>query len=223
MVWTKQIDDVVSERHLLKHPFYTAWTEGTLTPTALRGYAAQYYKHVAAFPRYLSAIHSQTPDIETRQYLLENLIDEERGTENHPELWLRFAEGIGTSREAVRGAAPLPETSECDATFREITSARGPLAGLAALYAYESMVPAVSDSKIDGLKKHYGIDDDETLKFFTVHLEVDEWHADVARSLLARAPEADRHAAVEAADDALTALNGLLDGVVKMYCPEVAA
>jgi pyrroloquinoline-quinone synthase len=223
MTWTTQIDDVVSERHVLKHAFYTAWTEGKLTRSALRGYAAQYYKHVAAFPRYLSAIHSQTPDLETRQYLLENLIDEERGAENHPELWLRFAEGIGTTREAVRGASALPETTACDTTYREISSARGPIAGLAALYAYESMVPAVSESKIAGLKLHYGIDDGETLRFFNVHLEVDEWHAQVARRLLDNAPEHSRKAAVEAADDAMRAINGLLDGVVNAYCPEVAA
>ena len=223
MTWTTKIDDVVSEQHLLKHPFYTAWTEGRLSLNALRGYSAQYYKHVAAFPRYLSAIHSQTPDLETRQYLLENLIDEERGAENHPELWLRFAEGIGTTREAVRGAAALPETTACDTTYREIASARGPAAGLAALYAYESMVPAVSESKIAGLKLHYGIDDDETLRFFNVHLEVDEWHAEVARKLLDNSPPSERDAAVTAADDALGALNGLLDGVVKAYCPEVAA
>ncbi|MGZ4141887.1 MAG: CADD family putative folate metabolism protein [Actinomycetota bacterium] len=223
MNWTSQIDDIVSEQHLLKHPFYVAWTEGTLSTSALRGYAAQYYKHVAAFPRYLSAIHSQTPDLETRQYLLENLIDEERGRESHPELWLRFAEGIGATREAVRGAAPLPETAACDAAYREIATARGPIAGLAALYAYESMVPAVAESKIAGLKAHYGIDDEETLRFFTVHLEVDERHAEVARTLLAGAPTGEQRAAVDAAADAMGALNGLLDGVVKTYCPEVAA
>jgi len=223
MTWTKQIDDVVSEQHLLKHPFYTAWTEGKLTQSALRGYAAQYYKHVAAFPRYLSAIHSQTADLETRQYLLENLIDEERGAENHPELWLRFAEGIGATRDAVRGTAALAETAACDATYREISSARGPIAGLAALYAYEPMVPSVSESKIAGLKLHYGIDDDETLRFFSVHLEVDKWHAEVASTLLDNAPEPARKAAVEVADEALGALNGLLHGVVKAYCPEVAA
>src|ERR1044071_219073 len=130
MTWTTQIDDVVSERHLLKHAFYTAWTEGKLTRSALHGYAAQYYRHVAAFPRYISAIHSQTPDLGTRQYLLENLIDEERGAENHPELGVRFAEGIGTTRETIRSAKALPETTTCDATYREIASARGPVAGL---------------------------------------------------------------------------------------------
>lgn len=223
MTWTKRIDDVVAEKHLLKHPFYTAWTEGRLTLDALRGYAAQYYKHVAAFPRYLSAIHTRTADLPTRQYLLENLNDEEAGPENHPELWLRFAEGIGAGRATVQGAEALPETAACDATYRSIVSTRGPLAGLAALYAYESMVPSVAESKIDGLRRHYGIDDPETLKFFTVHLEVDEWHAQVARDLLAAAPEAERDEAVAAAGEALDALNVLLDGVVRAHCPEIAA
>lgn len=222
MGWTQRIDAVVAERHLLKHPFYTAWAEGRLSLDALRGYATQYYRHVLSFPTYLSAVHSETPDLETRQYLLENLIDEERGAENHPELWLRFAEGIGCRREDVRAAAPLPETASCDAAFRSV-AARGPAAGLAALYAYESMVPAVASSKIEGLRRHYGIEDDGTLRFFTAHLEVDERHARVARDLLERTVPADeRETAVGAAGEALDATWGLLDGVTRVWCPEVA-
>jgi pyrroloquinoline-quinone synthase len=223
MGWTREIDALVERKHLLKHPFYTAWTNGTLSMEALRGYAGQYYRHVLSFPTYLSAVHSETPDLETRQYLLENLIDEERGSENHPELWLRFAEGIGCRREDVRAAAPLPETAACDETFRRVATS-GVAAGLASLYAYESMVPAVAESKIEGLKRHYGIDDDATLRFFNVHLEVDEWHADVARDLLERTAPADRRAAaVQAASEGLNALWGLLDGVTRVWCPEVAA
>jgi pyrroloquinoline-quinone synthase len=218
MTWTERIDEIVDAKHLLKHDFYQAWTAGELTIDALRGYAGQYYKHVASFPRYLTAIHTQTSDIRARQVLLDNLIDEERGDENHPELWLRFAEGIGCARDDVRAAPLLPQTASCDATYREITGARGPLPGLAALYAYESMVPAVAQSKIDGLKQHYGVDDERTLQFFTVHLEVDEWHAEVARGLLAEAADGVRDEAVRAAGDALGALNTLLDGVVDAYC-----
>lgn len=223
MTWTKEIDRVVERRHLLDHPFYLAWSEGRLTVDALRGYAGQYYRHVLAFPTYLSAVHSETSDLQTRQYLLENLIDEERGEENHPELWLRFAEGIGCKREDVRAAAPLPETAACDGTFRDIAT-RGAAPGLAALYAYESMIPAVAQTKIDGLRKHYGIQDERTLQFFAVHLEVDEWHAKVARDILDRTVPADeRSLALRAADDATKALYTLLDGVVRTFCPEAGA
>lgn len=218
MTWTERIDEIVDAKHLLKHPFYTAWTAGELTIEQLRGYAAQYYRHVAAFPRYLSAIHSNTPDLQTRQYLLENLIDEERGAESHPELWLRFAEALGCDRDELRATDALKETSACDATFQDVSRNRGALAGLAALYAYESQVPAVAQSKIDGLKLHYGIDGEDALSFFNVHLEVDERHAEVARTLLEGAPAGERDAAIQAASDAMDALNTLLDGVVREYC-----
>lgn len=221
MSWTSQIDEVVEAKHLLRHPFYTAWTEGRLTLEMLRGYAAQYYNHVAAFPRYLSAIHTQTEDIRARQYLLENLNDEEAGEDNHPALWLRFADALGLDRDQARTAALLPQTVACDESYREISGARGAIPGLAALYAYESMVPAVARSKIDGLRAHYGIDDPEAIRFFTVHQEVDEWHAQVARELLEQAPERERGAATVAAQDALDAINGLLDGVTEAYCREV--
>ena len=107
------LDSMVFERSLLKHPFYQAWTAGTLSLERLQNYAVEYYPHVAAFPRYLSAIHSRCADIVTRQALLENLIEEERGVKNHPELWLRFAEAIGVPRERV-----LDSTTSASSTGR---------------------------------------------------------------------------------------------------------
>jgi pyrroloquinoline-quinone synthase len=217
MTWTVRIDRIVDGKHLLKHPFYRAWTEGRLTIDALRGYAAQYYRHVAAFPRYISSIHARTEDLAARQYLLENLIDEERGEENHPELWLRFAEGIGAQRAAVRGAEPLPETTACDAAFTGVVAGASPTAALAALYAYESQVPAVARSKIEGLRLHYGIDDAETLRFFTVHVDVDQRHAEVARALLEHATPEEQEGALAASVRVMDGLNTLLDGVVREF------
>src|SRR5258708_14605355 len=95
------LDSMVFERSLLKHPFYQAWTAGTLSIERLQNYAIEYYPHVAAFPRYLSAIHSRCSDIVTRQALLENLIEQERGVKNHPELCLPFAQAIVNPRAPV--------------------------------------------------------------------------------------------------------------------------
>ena len=92
------IDQQVAAKHLLTHPFYLAWTRGELTKEALRDYAQQYYHHVAAFPTYLSAVHSRCDDQPTRRKILPNLIDEEAGEPNHPELWLRFAESLDFRR-----------------------------------------------------------------------------------------------------------------------------
>jgi pyrroloquinoline-quinone synthase len=52
----------------------------------LKDYAEQYYQHVKAFPRYISATHSLCEDIEKRKILLENLQDEENKDADHPKI-----------------------------------------------------------------------------------------------------------------------------------------
>ncbi len=62
--------------------------------------------------------------------------------------------------------------------------------GLGALYAYESQFPGVASAKIEGLIDRYGIEDEETLRFFRVHESADVEHSAVCRALLDRLPEA---------------------------------
>src|SRR5438128_1117353 len=146
-----KIDNDIAAKHLLKHPFYLAWTRGELSKEALADYARQYYHHVAAFPTYLSAVHAKCEEQDTRKQLLNNLVDEEAGSPNHPELWLQFANGLGVSQEEVTTSPKWSETSNLIGTFRSICSKGTTAEGLAALYAYESQIPAVAESKIKGL------------------------------------------------------------------------
>src|ERR1700681_953231 len=150
-----KIDNDIAKKHLLKHPFYLAWTRGELSKEALGDDARQYYHHVAAFPTYLSAVHAHCDDQPTRKQLLDNLIDEEAGSPNHPELWLQFAESLGVSKEDVQASQKWNETSNLIGTFRSVCSEGTTAEGLAALYAYESQIPAVSESKIKGLVENY--------------------------------------------------------------------
>ena len=69
---------------MLNHPFYKSWNDGKLTREIIKDYAEQYYQHVKAFPRYISATHSLCEDIEKRKILLENLQDEENRDKDHP-------------------------------------------------------------------------------------------------------------------------------------------
>src|SRR5882724_10537302 len=117
----QEIDQAVGEYAMLDHPFYQLWAEGKLTQSTLAEYAKQYYAHVAAFPTYVSSVHSRCDDLEVRQLLLENLIEEERGADNHPELWLRFAEGLGVTREEVKTAELLPATRDSVARLNALT------------------------------------------------------------------------------------------------------
>jgi pyrroloquinoline-quinone synthase len=179
-----RLDAMIDERHLLKHPFYTKWAEGALPLAALQDYARQYYAFESAMPRYLSALHTRTPDKAVRQQILDNLWDEEHGKDNHAELWLRFAEGIGVAREDVQSATRNEATQALTDTYFEITADAPVAAGVAALYAYERQVPQVAGSKIEGLEKHYGITDERALKFFIVHGVLDIEHSGAEREML---------------------------------------
>ena len=211
----ERVDALIAERHLLKHPFYTKWREGTLTREALQEYARQYYVFESTFPRLLSALHSRSDRPEVRQSLLDNLWDEEHGEVNHAELWLRFGEGIGATRESIRGAEQNAGTRGLlDAYWSSVTD--GPIAaGIAALYAYEGQVPEVATEKIRGLVEQYGVDDPRTLAFFTVHSTLDVEHSGAERSMIAAlAPMAtDAEAVLGATRAALDAWWGFLDAV----------
>jgi pyrroloquinoline-quinone synthase len=210
-----EIRGIIAERNLLEHPFYQAWQKGELSLDDLRGYARQYYHHVLAFPQYVSAAHAICPNQADRQELLENLIEEERGDENHPELWLRFAEGVGATRDEVERAGALPETERLVALFREATSRRSFAEACAALYVYESQVPEIAKTKIAGLKQFYGLDDPRGLQFFEVHIGADEIHSEVGAGMVRRhtPDEAARQAVLSTARECADALWGFLDGV----------
>ncbi len=179
-----KIDEDIAKRHLLKHPFYLAWTRGELSKEALMDYARQYYHHVAAFPTYLSAVHANCDNQATRKQVLSNLIDEEAGSPNHPELWKKFAEGLGVDDVDLTKTEKQPETKNLIDTFRSVCGDGSTAEGLAALYAYESQIPEICESKIDGLKKHYGFIDPKYYEYFSVHIEADREHSAVERKLL---------------------------------------
>lgn len=212
---SQAIDAKVAARAMLSHPFYQAWTEGLLPLDTLRTYARQYFHHVEAFPRAVSAVHSACPDRDGRRMLAENLAEEEgleAGTQDHATLWMMFATGLGESPEAVRGETLNAETETLIETFRRL-SRQSYAAGLGALYAYESQFPGVAKAKIDGLIERYGITDEETLRFFRVHQSADVEHSAVCRDLLNRLSADEREEAVAAGEELAGALWGFLSGV----------
>ncbi|MES2000916.1 MAG: CADD family putative folate metabolism protein [Pseudomonadota bacterium] len=209
------IDAKVADRAMLSHPFYQAWTEGRLPIATLRDYARQYFHHVEAFPRAVSAVHSACPDRDGRRMLAENLAEEEgidAGKQDHASLWMMFACGLGEDEAAVIGQKLNPETRALIDTFRTL-SRQSYAAGLGALYAYESQFPGVASAKIEGLIERYGISDEPTLRFFQVHQSADVEHSAVCRGLLDRLPAADQAEAIAAGEQLAGALWNFLSGV----------
>ena len=215
-----KIDNLIEKHHLLNHSFYKAWNAGELPKETIREYAAQYFKHVSLFPRYLSAIHSNCDNIKTRQLLLENLNEEDQGKENHPELWMRFAEGMGNTRKIVNDTVPIKETEELVKIFKKLSKSEKYHIGLAALYCYETMQPEISETKKNGLQKFYNINDEDTLKFFTVHMHADKWHRKVVRNIIKRVADSKskQNEITNSVESALGALNNFLTGMERVYC-----
>jgi pyrroloquinoline-quinone synthase len=218
-----QVHAIIEGRHLLGHPFYVAWSEGKLPRAQLQQYAGQYMHYVLAEPTFLSAVHSNTPhyasdgksDLGPRQTILQNLVDEELGTNNHPALWKRFATALGLSEDDLVAASPLPATKSLVNTFTEICRNRPYYAGLAALHAFESQVPAIAEVKIDGLRRLYAIKDPADYEFFSAHREADVRHSAAEWRLIDGAADSQekRAAVLATTSEACEALWGFLDGV----------
>ena len=225
----QEINAIISAKHLLKHPFYVAWTDGKLTKEQLRHYAEQYFYNVLAEPTYLSAVHFNTPhvhsesnsgDISVRQEVLKNLIDEEHGDNNHPALWKKFAFALGANDKSLANAAALPNTEKLVSTFRDICLNRPFYAGLAALHAFESQVPDVAAVKIAGLAKFSGMKNPADYEFFTVHQKADVYHSQAEWALIERFADTEekQNEVLAATKEACDALWGFLDGIHETYC-----
>lgn len=224
MTFTEELKQLIQEKPMLQHPFYQMWTMGTLPKEVLQRYADQYIHLEENFPRFLSAMHTNCDALDARRAITQNLYDEEGGPVTHREMWLRFGEGIGTTRENMEHSTALPETQAAVDTFMEL-SEHSYLEGTAALAAYEDQLPEVSKEKIDGLQKHYNVTDKRTTQFFDVHGVVDVDHANAWWEILEQyanteeKKEAVRGAVVRGRD----ALWNFLNGVCREYLPEAVA
>ena len=213
----EKIDVAIAEKNLLKHPFYQEWLAGKLSRESLQLYAAQYYRHVEAFPQHLRVLASRS-DVSLKPIILENLAEEENPERSHPQLWRDFAAALGVSEDDIIGAPSLPGTQNVVLTFRDICANRSVPEAVAALYAYESQVPEIASSKIEGLNRFYGINDSKGTAYFSVHEEADKAHRAVWRNWLIENASGDEAQILASTRDALNALWGALDAVHSGSC-----
>ena len=182
-MFSQELNKKLDQYHLLNHPFYKSWNEGKLTREIIKDYAEQYYQHVKAFPRYISATHSICEDIEKRKILLENLQDEENPNADHPKLWKNFALAMGADSDKIEDVKREQFTNDMIENF--FHQARKSYAeGLASLYTYERQIPEIAETKIRGLKNFYGVTSKEGLEFFEAHKAADVIHRKECEKLL---------------------------------------
>ena len=221
-MFSKELNKKLDEYHLLNHPFYKSWNEGKLTREIIKDYAEQYYQHVKAFPRYISATHSLCADIEKRKILLENLNDEENSEADHPKLWKNFALAMGADVKGIEEVKADKFTKDLIDNFFKI--GRSTYAeGLASLYTYERQIPEIAETKIQGLKKYYGVTSEEGLEFFEAHKKADVHHRKECEVLLDDLSKEDQVKAEKAALSTAKYLWSFLSGIAAKHNLQVAA
>lgn len=204
----QRIDSEIEKRSLLRHSFYQMWSEGRLTVDHLQGYSKEYFQLVKAVPKFVEGIAKGTGS----QDIAENAKEEAE----HVEPWVRFASALGVSRNDLVNYAGADKTNAAVAKMMGLASASFEEA-VAAMYAYEMELPKISRSKIDGLKKFYGMDSEDATKYFEIHEEADVRHAQVWREILQKIPADRQEVVFAAAVESLKAQNMLLDSVQEKY------
>lgn len=184
------LDASISRWNLLTHPFYRAWSEGTLPVTKLQRYAAEYGGFINTI-----AANWRTAGEEV-------IANEE---ETHFAMWNDFAHTLG----APEIQATLPETKAL--VERSRTAAALPATALSALYAFEAQQPHTTASKHEGLHRfypHLSIDD----TYFRVHMNEDHEAAILLRKMEAL-PLAAQETALVACEAMSQALWDALSGI----------
>ncbi|MDE1727085.1 MAG: iron-containing redox enzyme family protein [Thaumarchaeota archaeon] len=207
----QRIDKIIEDQSLLKHKFYVMWNEGKLSLESLSGYSKEYFQLVKSVPSFVGAI------MENSQSNLTGTIAANQKEEyEHIEPWTKFAGSLGISREEMQHYTGLDKTRKAVSNLSTLmNSFEG---GAAAMYALEQEIPKISLSKIDGLRKFYGVTDDDAIEYFRIHAEADIRHAALWRRVLEKSQAIKEDDLVQIAGESLAAQNLLLDSCYEAYC-----
>ena len=179
-----RLQDAVNARHSRQNPFTEKWVKGELTRAQLGAWASQHYQYVSQFPRWCAAVYSECHDPDARDFLLENIVEEESGVK-HVDLLIRFAEACGVSRSEVETAVQLPTTRALTAWCYETSRRPFHVAAAGLLVGLESQVPGIYQRNLPPLRTHYGFSEHE-VEFFAIHIEADEVHGERGYQIVER-------------------------------------
>ena len=179
-----RLEQAVNARHSRLNPFTEKWVNGELTRPLLGAWVKQHYQYVSQFARWCGIIYGTCPDSDARDFLLENIVEEESGTK-HVDLLIRFGEACGVSRRQVESTRQLPTTRALTAWCYETSKRPFHIAAAGLLVGLESQVPGIYKRNLPPLKTHYGFSDCE-VEFFAIHIEADEVHGERGYQIVER-------------------------------------
>lgn len=172
------------ERHPFKtHPFFAALERGELPPAVVRAWVKQFYPWLASVPIAMAERFSNCPiGIENdpyRRLILDQLVEEagdpKGTTTGHPELWLRFCEGIGVPRKEVLAEPQLPSTMVAIDDFL-YTNRVNPFFVSAAGSSEPPNVDLCA-RLLPSFRTHYKVPE-ENLEYYRLHVTADVEHSE---------------------------------------------
>lgn len=164
-----------------KSPFSIAWATGRLSREHLARWAENHYHYVGPFADYLGYVYARMPDQyrEAKDFLLQNMYEEEIGGDRHTDLLIRFAEACGTTRARVEDPDNMsPTTRGLQSWCYCVAMRENPIVAVAGLVVgLESQVPSIYRRQTPTLRDKYGFTDEE-VEFFDLHIVSDEIHGE---------------------------------------------
>ncbi|MGD8708507.1 MAG: iron-containing redox enzyme family protein, partial [Nitrosopumilaceae archaeon] len=173
----KRIDEMIEERSLLKHPFYEMWSDGKLTVDSLAGYSKEYFQLVKAVPSFMSPIIEKAPES-----VIPELVDNQKEEADHIQPWIKFAGELGIPENEMTKYEGLEKTKKAVSDLSELMNTYE--GGSCAMYAFEKEIPKISQTKLDGMAKFYGMTNENATEYFKLHTEADIRHAAAWRNIL---------------------------------------
>ena len=175
------LENAIKGKSANKAPFSVAWASGKLSRAHLARWAENHYHYVGPFADYLASIYSRMPDryTEAKDFLLQNMYEEEIGGDRHTDLLIRFAEACGTTRARVIDPDNMsPTTRGLQSWCYAVAMREDPIVAVAGLVVgLESQVPSIYRKQTPTLREKYKFTDEE-VEFFDLHIVSDEIHGE---------------------------------------------
>ena len=213
-----QIDLEIERYSLLKHDFYRLWQEGKLSLDHLAGYSKEYFQLVKAVPLLVENA-LKTNKVRKYENSIHTILQDER---EHIEPWIKFSSSLQVDKTELMDYVGEDLTKQSVGHMIKLSESSFEEA-VAVLYAFEKQLPKISETKLDGLAKFYGITDEESNEYFNIHKEIDIYHSKIWENIIKESSDDKKEKILNAVVLSLEDQNRLLDSVKSKYVDNTIA
>ncbi len=145
------------KKHSKNHPFFELWSQGKLTKEQTAFYCTQHYHFVGEFLNWLAYLASQIPERDVKNYLYENLGDEENPDDRHLDMLKDYVAASGVDRNSVESSILLGGTEQLQNWgWMMVYQKPWPVAAAGLFIGLESQFLDICKKIVPALHQHYG-------------------------------------------------------------------